>query len=48
MKISVLEVTHILTRYKEVKDEQEQIRDFIVYDIPYTWNIKKILEELMF
>lgn len=47
MKLSVLEVIFILTGYREVKDEQEQVRDITVYDIPYTWNIEKILGELM-
>ncbi|PKK64923.1 hypothetical protein RhiirC2_786857 [Rhizophagus irregularis] len=30
------EVTQILTGYEAVGEEQEQIRDIIVYDIPYT------------
>ncbi|GBC21256.2 hypothetical protein GLOIN_2v1773465 [Rhizophagus irregularis DAOM 181602=DAOM 197198] len=40
-------VTHILTGYKESDDEREQVRDIIVYDIPYTWDVEKILGELM-
>ncbi|CAB4417791.1 unnamed protein product [Rhizophagus irregularis] len=39
-------VTHILTGYKEVEDERAQVRDIIVYDIPYTWDVEKILGEL--
>uniref|UniRef100_U9T7H1 Uncharacterized protein n=1 Tax=Rhizophagus irregularis (strain DAOM 181602 / DAOM 197198 / MUCL 43194) TaxID=747089 RepID=U9T7H1_RHIID len=27
-------------------DEREQVRDIIVYDIPYTWDVDKILGEL--
>ncbi|CAB4431699.1 unnamed protein product [Rhizophagus irregularis] len=38
--------TQILTGYKETDDQQEQVRDIIVYDIPYTWNVEKILGEL--
>ncbi|EXX50407.1 hypothetical protein RirG_271080 [Rhizophagus irregularis DAOM 197198w] len=38
--------THILTGYKESDDEREQVRDIIVYDIPYTWDVEKILGEL--
>ncbi|CAB4421402.1 unnamed protein product [Rhizophagus irregularis] len=45
-KFTTPEVTHILTGYKEVDDEQEQVRDIIVYDIPYTWDVEKILGEL--
>ncbi|PKK72082.1 hypothetical protein RhiirC2_777599 [Rhizophagus irregularis] len=44
--LSVPEVTQILTGYKEVDDEREQIGNIIVYDISYTWDVKKILEEL--
>ncbi|GBC33217.2 hypothetical protein GLOIN_2v1773465 [Rhizophagus irregularis DAOM 181602=DAOM 197198] len=42
------EVTQILTGYEAVGDEQERIRDIIVYDIPYTWDLQKILAELNF
>ncbi|PKK57359.1 hypothetical protein RhiirC2_798170 [Rhizophagus irregularis] len=42
------EVTQILTGYEAVGDEQEQIRDIIVYDIPYIWDLQKILAELKF
>ncbi|EXX73219.1 hypothetical protein RirG_062150 [Rhizophagus irregularis DAOM 197198w] len=45
-KTTAPEVTHILTGYKESDDEQEQVRDIIVYDIPYTWDVDKILGEL--
>ncbi|PKC65556.1 hypothetical protein RhiirA1_460878 [Rhizophagus irregularis] len=47
-KSSDTEVTQILTGYEAVGDEQERIRDIIVYDIPYTWNLQKILAELKF
>ncbi|EXX50409.1 hypothetical protein RirG_271100 [Rhizophagus irregularis DAOM 197198w] len=39
-------VTHILTGYKESDDEREQVRDIIIYNIPYTWNVEEILGEL--
>ncbi|PKY61151.1 hypothetical protein RhiirA4_485742, partial [Rhizophagus irregularis] len=42
-KSSVPEVTQILTGYEAVGEEQERIRDIIVYDIPYTWDLQKIL-----
>ncbi|EXX63002.1 hypothetical protein RirG_156470 [Rhizophagus irregularis DAOM 197198w] len=42
------EVTQILTGYEAVGDEQERIGDIIVYDIPYTWDLQKILAELNF
>ncbi|CAB4429754.1 unnamed protein product [Rhizophagus irregularis] len=45
-KTSAPGVTHILTGYKETDDEQEQVRDIIVYDIPYTWDVEKVLGEL--
>ena len=32
--------------YEAVREEQERIRDIIVYDIPYTWDLQKILAEL--
>ncbi|CAB4404638.1 unnamed protein product [Rhizophagus irregularis] len=35
-KLSEPEITQILTGYEAVGDEQERIRDIIVYDIPYT------------
>ncbi|PKC00937.1 hypothetical protein RhiirA5_504895 [Rhizophagus irregularis] len=44
---SVPEATQILTGYKEADDQREQVRDIIVYDIPYTWDVEKILGELM-
>ncbi|PKY31120.1 hypothetical protein RhiirB3_448560 [Rhizophagus irregularis] len=47
-KSSDTEVTQILTGYEAVGDEQEQIQDIIVYDIPYTWDLQKILAELKF
>ncbi|PKK61461.1 hypothetical protein RhiirC2_791766 [Rhizophagus irregularis] len=47
-KSSDTEVTQILTGYEAVREEQEQIRDIIVFDIPYTWNLQKILAELKF
>ncbi|GBC24582.1 hypothetical protein GLOIN_2v1871772 [Rhizophagus irregularis DAOM 181602=DAOM 197198] len=47
-KSSELEATQILTEYKAVGEEQERIRDIIVYDIPYTWNLQKIIAELKF
>ncbi|EXX56016.1 hypothetical protein GLOIN_2v1791351 [Rhizophagus irregularis DAOM 181602=DAOM 197198] len=47
-KSSELEATQILTGYEAVRDEQERIRDIIVYDIPYTWNLQKIIAELKF
>ncbi|CAB4429760.1 unnamed protein product [Rhizophagus irregularis] len=40
------EATQILTGYEAVGEEQERIRDIIVYDIPYTWYLQKILAEL--
>ncbi|CAB4423744.1 unnamed protein product [Rhizophagus irregularis] len=40
------EATQILTGYKETDDQHEQVRDIIVYDIPYTWDVEKILGEL--
>ncbi|PKB96477.1 hypothetical protein RhiirA5_434772 [Rhizophagus irregularis] len=39
-------VTHILTGYREADDERKQVRDIIVYDIPYIWDVEKILGEL--
>ncbi|PKY21248.1 hypothetical protein RhiirB3_434780 [Rhizophagus irregularis] len=45
--LSVPEATQILTGYKEADDQREQVRDIIVYDIPYTWDVEKILGELM-
>ncbi|CAB4417208.1 unnamed protein product [Rhizophagus irregularis] len=42
----VPEATQILTGYEAVGDEQERIRDIIVYDIPYTWDLQKIIAEL--
>ncbi|PKK50938.1 hypothetical protein RhiirC2_803332 [Rhizophagus irregularis] len=42
------EVTQILTGYEAVRYEQERIRDIIVYDIPYIWDLQKILAELKF
>jgi hypothetical protein len=45
-KLSVPEVTQILTGFKETDELREQVRDIIVYDIPYTWDVKKILGEL--
>src|SRR5687768_11682943 len=47
MKLSVPGACHILTGYKEVDEEREQIRDIIVYDIPYTWDTNRILGELV-
>ncbi|PKY57995.1 hypothetical protein RhiirA4_479506 [Rhizophagus irregularis] len=44
--LPVPEATQILTGYEAVGDEQERIRDIIVYDIPYTWDLQKILAEL--
>ncbi|GET53235.1 hypothetical protein GLOIN_2v1871772 [Rhizophagus irregularis DAOM 181602=DAOM 197198] len=38
----------ILTGYEAVGEELERIRDIIVYDIPYTWNLQKIIAELKF
>ncbi|GBC21264.1 hypothetical protein GLOIN_2v1871772 [Rhizophagus irregularis DAOM 181602=DAOM 197198] len=40
------EATQILTGYEAVREEQERIRDIIVYNIPYTWDLQKILAEL--
>ncbi|CAB4439622.1 unnamed protein product [Rhizophagus irregularis] len=45
-KKSSPEATQILTGYEAVGEEQERIRDIIVYDIPYTWDLQKILAEL--
>ena len=45
-KLSKPEVTQILTGFKEANDQREQVRDIIVYDIPYTWDVEKILGEL--
>ncbi|CAB4417822.1 unnamed protein product [Rhizophagus irregularis] len=45
-KSSEPEATQILTGYEAIGDEQERIRDIIVYDIPYTWDLQKILAEL--
>ncbi|CAB4434456.1 unnamed protein product [Rhizophagus irregularis] len=45
-KSSIPEATQILTGYEAVRDEQERIRDIIVYDISYTWDLQKILAEL--
>ena len=39
-------MTQILTKFKEADDQREQVRDIIVYDIPYTWDVEKILGEL--
>ncbi|GBC48951.2 hypothetical protein GLOIN_2v1871772 [Rhizophagus irregularis DAOM 181602=DAOM 197198] len=47
-KSSEPEATQILTGYEAVGEEQERIRDIIVYDIPYTWNLQKIIAELKF
>ncbi|GBC14135.1 hypothetical protein GLOIN_2v1791351 [Rhizophagus irregularis DAOM 181602=DAOM 197198] len=47
-KSSEPEATQILTGYKAIGEEQERIRDIIVYDIPYTWNLQKIIAELKF
>ncbi|PKY31972.1 hypothetical protein RhiirB3_449855 [Rhizophagus irregularis] len=47
-KSSEPEATQILTGYEAVGEEQEQIQDIIVYDIPYTWNLQKIIAELKF
>ncbi|PKC57902.1 hypothetical protein RhiirA1_401043 [Rhizophagus irregularis] len=47
-KASIPEATQILTGYEAVGDEQERIRDIIVYDIPYTWDLQKIIAELKF
>ncbi|PKC60193.1 hypothetical protein RhiirA1_445058 [Rhizophagus irregularis] len=44
--LPIPEATQILTGYKEADDQQEQVRDIIVYDIPYTWDVEKILGEL--
>ncbi|EXX78877.1 hypothetical protein RirG_011000 [Rhizophagus irregularis DAOM 197198w] len=38
-----LEATQIPTGYEAVREEQERIRDIIVYNIPYTWDLQKIL-----
>ncbi|CAB4410478.1 unnamed protein product [Rhizophagus irregularis] len=35
-----------LTGYEAVGDELERVRDIIVYDIPYTWDLQKIQAEL--
>ncbi|PKY55605.1 hypothetical protein RhiirA4_475182 [Rhizophagus irregularis] len=40
------EAIQILTGFKEADDQREQVRDIIVYDIPYTWDVEKILGEL--
>ncbi|RGB23774.1 hypothetical protein C1646_805900 [Rhizophagus diaphanus] len=40
------ETNQILTGYEAVRKEQERIQDIIVYDIPYTWDLQKILAEL--
>ncbi|CAB4410482.1 unnamed protein product [Rhizophagus irregularis] len=32
--------------FKESDDQREQVRDIIVYDIPYIWDVEKILGEL--
>ena len=34
--LSVPEAIQILTGYKEADDQQEQVRDIVVYDILYT------------
>ncbi|PKY59558.1 hypothetical protein RhiirA4_482388 [Rhizophagus irregularis] len=34
------------TGYKEVDEKREQVRDIIVYNIPYTWDVEKVLGEL--
>ncbi|CAB4417230.1 unnamed protein product [Rhizophagus irregularis] len=47
-KLSVLEASQILTGYKEANDQREQVRDIIVYNILYTWDIDKILGELTY
>ncbi|PKY46857.1 hypothetical protein RhiirA4_461846 [Rhizophagus irregularis] len=44
-KTSELEATQILTGYETNDDEQERVRDIIVYDIPYTWDLQKILSK---
>ncbi|EXX66845.1 hypothetical protein GLOIN_2v1791351 [Rhizophagus irregularis DAOM 181602=DAOM 197198] len=45
-KSSKLKATQILTGYETVGEELERIRDIIVYDIPYTWDLPKIIAEL--
>ncbi|GET63662.1 hypothetical protein GLOIN_2v1791351 [Rhizophagus irregularis DAOM 181602=DAOM 197198] len=45
-KSSELEATQILIGYEAVREELERIQDIIVYDIPYTWDLPKILAEL--
>ncbi|PKB95405.1 hypothetical protein RhiirA5_436781 [Rhizophagus irregularis] len=45
-EFTVPEATQILTGYKEADDQRKQVRDIIVYDIPYTWDVEKILGEL--
>ncbi|PKB98317.1 hypothetical protein RhiirA5_431578 [Rhizophagus irregularis] len=44
--LSIPKATQILTGYKEANDQREQVRDIIVYDILYTWDVEKILGEL--
>ncbi|EXX58898.1 hypothetical protein RirG_193670 [Rhizophagus irregularis DAOM 197198w] len=44
--LSIPKATQILTGYKEADDQREQVRDIIVYDILYTWDVEKILGEL--
>ncbi|RGB23754.1 hypothetical protein C1646_774045 [Rhizophagus diaphanus] len=39
-------VTHILTGYTPLEDEQQRIHEIVVYDIPYTWSPEHILAEL--
>ena len=41
-----IRATQILTGYEAVGEEIDRIRDIIVYDIPYTWDLQKILAEL--
>ncbi|CAB4423745.1 unnamed protein product [Rhizophagus irregularis] len=46
-KSSTPEVIQLfLTGYETTDDERERVRDIIVYDIPYTWDLQKILAEL--
>ncbi|PKC57904.1 hypothetical protein RhiirA1_401046 [Rhizophagus irregularis] len=44
--LSIPKATQILTGYKEADDQREQVKDIIVYDILYTWDVEKILGEL--
>ncbi|RGB30604.1 hypothetical protein C1646_765130 [Rhizophagus diaphanus] len=40
------EVTHILTGYTPLEDEQQRVREIVVYDISYTWSLEHLLAEL--